>query len=173
MIQEPREGRPRLQVTAVHQEHSRGVVGNVCEHGPDHANVVDVFSHLGKEFADFNPALPVLFETERRSHEIAGLAFGLDVFPRHRLAVMFRQQRLGIEGVNGRKTAIHEKKDDALDFGGEMSRLYGQRLGRVSQRSGAQPGISQQTGVAIGSEAASNHPEQIAAAHAGFSGLQG
>jgi hypothetical protein len=96
-------------------------------HGTNNADVVDAFSHLRKYFAHFDSALAVLFETERRAQQISGLALGFQVGRRHRLAVVLGKQRLRIEGINLRRPAVEEEKDDMLGFGREVGRFGCQR----------------------------------------------
>ena len=70
--------------------------------------------HAREDLADLGTALPVLSELERRSHQVARRAVGLDLRPGQRLAVVLDQHRLRIERIDVRHAAVQEQKDDAL-----------------------------------------------------------
>ena len=74
------------------------------------------------------PALAVLLERERRSHQRAGLALGGDRAAGQRLAVVLVEHRLRIEAVDLRQAAVHEQEDHALGARGMIE------LARVERR---------------------------------------
>ena len=80
---------------------------------------------LRKEVADFDAALAVLAELERRGEGGAGLALGA---PGCRRAAAwpayFVEHRLGIERIDVRRPAVHEQVDDVLGLGREMRRRW-------------------------------------------------
>src|SRR5216683_973610 len=100
--------------SSVHHDERGLVVRNLGEDRPHDADVVDALANVGKELADFNSALSVAFEFERRLHERAGLALVSEVSSRHRLTVVLREHRLRIEAVDMRQAAVHEEEDDVL-----------------------------------------------------------
>ena len=81
----------------------------------------------GEDLADFDAALAVLAEAEGRGEQVAGLAFGLEITRGQGLAGVFRQCRLGVEGVHLRGSAIEEEEDDAFGAGGEVRRAWAER----------------------------------------------
>ncbi len=127
----PHAGALQAAVAAVHQHERRLMVGHVGVHRADDAHVVDVpLGRAGEELADLDAALAVLLERERRAQGRAGLALGAEGRPGKRLAVVLRQQRLGIKGVDLRRSTVHEQVDDLLGSRGEMRRLRRQRAKR-------------------------------------------
>ena len=50
--------------------------------------------------------------------------------PGSSLAGVFVEHRLGVEGVDVRRAAVHEDVDDALGFGGEVGCVRAERIGR-------------------------------------------
>ena len=85
-------------------------------------------AELREDLADFDAALAVLLEREGRLQQIAGLALRLQIARGHRLAVVLRQHRLGIERVHLRRPAVQEQVDDALRLGGKVRRLGRKRI---------------------------------------------
>ena len=79
-----------------------------------HAQVVGALGDMREDLADLQAALAMLGELERRHHQAAGLALGLDAGGRRLLAVVLRQIRLGVEGVDLRRAAVHEEMDELL-----------------------------------------------------------
>ena len=109
------ERRPTGLVRAgVHHETGWFVIRNFCMDGTDPADVVGDAAKAGPDLADVHAALAIFLESERRSHQLAGLALRFDFSPRHGLAVIFLQSRLGVETVDGGETTVHEKKDYPL-----------------------------------------------------------
>src|SRR5436190_3070051 len=95
--------------------------------GADNTEVVDALADFGKNLAYFQSALTTFAELERRTHEVARGAVGLNFWTWHGFAVVFVESRLRVEGVHLRPTAVHEKEDHALGASGEMRRLGLQR----------------------------------------------
>ena len=85
------------------------MIGDVGHHRADHGDVVDVFGHVRKQFADFDAALAVFLELERRGKRGPGLALGQQVAARQLPARVFRQRRLGIERIDLRRPAVGNK----------------------------------------------------------------
>ena len=83
---------------------------------------------FGKISLTSMPLLPYLLELERRPHQVAGLALGLQLAGRHGLAVVLVQHRLGIERVHLRQAAVQEEEDYVLGFGREVRGLGVQRI---------------------------------------------
>ena len=77
------------------------------------------------------PLCPYFWNCERRRHQGAGLAAGLEA---DALAVPLRQLRLGVEGIDLRRPAVHEQVDDALGLGREVRRLGSERIGQAPGR---------------------------------------
>ena len=105
----------RLIGAGVHHQAGRLVIRDIGVDRADPADVVGDFAEVRPEFADVHAALPVLLELERRLHQFAGAAFGLDGAAGQRLAVVLLEHRLGIEAIDGGAAAVHEQEDDALD----------------------------------------------------------
>src|SRR5262249_10580025 len=115
-------------IAAVHHEEGRLMIGAVGEHRADDAQVVGVAAKLGKEIADLDAALSVFLEGEWRLEQRARFALGLSVARGCGLPVVLVEQRLGIERVDLRRTAVEEEEDDVLCLCGEMRRLRSQRV---------------------------------------------
>ena len=130
----------------VHHQAGRLVIGDIGVDRADPADVVGDFAEVRPELADVHAALPVLLEFERRLHQLAGAALGLDGAAGKRLAVVLLERGLGIEAIDGGAAAVHEEEDDALDplrvFELRHSNVavgieHGARLGqRVTQHAG-------------------------------------
>ena len=89
-------------------------------HRTDDGELVGVAGEVGKEIADRHAALTVPGEGERRGKGNAGLAFGLEVVIRERLAAAGLKLRLRIERVDLRHAAVQEHVDHPLRPGGEV-----------------------------------------------------
>src|SRR5579862_7142563 len=115
-VRQPRSERwtAGLRVTGVHHEHRGLVVRNVGVDRANEADVVGAFADVRKELADFDAALSVLLECERRLQERAGLSLSRHFAAGQRLAVVFLEHRLVIEAVDLRQAAVHVEKDHAL-----------------------------------------------------------
>ncbi len=117
-------GALQAAVAAVHQHERWLVIGHVGIHRADDAQVVDMLSRrAGEEITHFDAALAILPEGEGRAQGCAGLALGAQVGRGKRLAVVLRQQWLGIECVDVRRTAVHEEVDNLLCLRGKVRRL--------------------------------------------------
>ena len=79
------------------------------------AHVVHALGDVGKEFAHGDTGLPVFRELPRRFEQRARLG---ELHPRLRTRVRFAviavQQRLGVEGIDLARAALHEQEDDPL-----------------------------------------------------------
>ena len=106
---------------AIHQQQRRLVIRHIRVHRTNHRDVVDVFRDVRKQFADFDAALAVFFEFERRLKGRAGAAFGRQII--HRQAVCRAAARGPVwdQSVHVRRPAVGENMDDALGFGRKMS----------------------------------------------------
>ncbi len=91
---------------AIHHEQRRFVIGDVGIHGADDATIVNARTEFGKDFADFDAALAVAVEFERRAEEAAGFALGFEIAGGHGLAAVFLEQRFGVEGIDLRGAAV-------------------------------------------------------------------
>src|SRR5258708_8377641 len=73
---------------------------------------------MRKQLADFDSRLAMLLEFPRRLQQVSRLGpLQLRFFKRQRLAVVLRQARFGIESIDIRRPAGHEKENDPLGFG--------------------------------------------------------
>jgi len=100
-------------------------------HRANHAKVVGMACGVGKEAADFESALAMLGELERRLHEMpdrAAIRADLRI-ALIRLAVILFQSRFRIKGVHLARPAVHEEEHAILGFGREMRTLIRQRRG--------------------------------------------
>ena len=73
---------------------------------PNQTDVVDAFADVREQLADFEAALAVVLELERRSHQVAGLALGFRIAARERHAVIIFERRLAVERIDVREAAI-------------------------------------------------------------------
>jgi hypothetical protein len=110
----------RYRHSEIETEQRGSMVWAICDHGPNDTDVIDSFSQVRKNVTDFNPALPVLFELERRLHQIASTAFRLGIATRSWLPVILVQHRFWIEGVDVRRTARHEQINDVFGLWREV-----------------------------------------------------
>ena len=111
----------------VHHQHGRAVDRRIGRHRMQKGDVVDTFAQVGKQIADPLAALAILFEFPARFDDAATGAVpatskGLDI---DRLAIHADHVRLVVERIDMAWSAIHEQKNDALRFGGEMWRFGG------------------------------------------------
>src|SRR5260370_33189950 len=103
-------------------------------HGPDQRHVVRVFCRVRQKLGNFQTALSMLREFERRRHKAARFANGSD-FRRQvtawTLSGEFLQRRLVIEKVHLAGTAVHAWLNDSLRFwrmvGGLGLQIVGKR----------------------------------------------
>ena len=81
----------------------------------DQAQVVDHFGDFGKDFADPLSAFSVLRKAIGTFHQIAGLGkLHTWLLTGIGFAVITPKGRLVIEGVDLRRSTVHEQKDDPL-----------------------------------------------------------
>src|SRR5713101_8225992 len=106
-------------------------------HGADEANVVHLLGELRKEIADPSAALAVLLELPWRLEQIEGLARDdLGALEGQRPAVVAREKRLIVEGVDLRRAAVHKEEDHTFGARGEVRRLDGEGIRRLSRCDG-------------------------------------
>src|SRR5579864_4541009 len=116
------------------------MVGHIRMHGANDANVVNALCGVWKDFAYFDAALAVLLKLVWRGERGPGLALRAQILAWQGLARELRQHRLGVEGVEVRRPAIHEKMNHALGLGREVRPPRRQRMVAVG-RSG-KPGCA-------------------------------
>ena len=118
------------------------MIERVRVHGTDEADVVGYGPEVGKIIADLDSGLAVFAKlAAARENRGGGLDESqLQVFGERfgkRLAIPFRQLRLGIEEIKLAGTALHEHENDVLRFGGEGWLLRGKGITRRGgERSG-------------------------------------
>ena len=131
----------RCEVAGVHQHLGDLVYRALRNHRADHAEFVGMGGELREQFADLHAALAVLLELEWRLLQLPGEAVAADEFAGglervlpivlHHvvdlLAVILRERRLGVEGVDLRGAALAEDLDHPLRPGGEVRLPGGQR----------------------------------------------
>lgn len=105
------------------------MIGDVCVHGADDAEVVGAGGDVREDVGDFETALAVALEFVGRPHEGAGLAFGAEVFAWHGLAVEAVEFRFGVEGVDLGGAAVGEDVDDVFGFAAELGGVGDERVG--------------------------------------------
>ena len=126
-------GPPDARPAVVDQELRLRVREALVEAGADDGEVVDAFGRVREQVGDFDAGLAVLREGAlgAEDHGVAEFAvlevLVAEAFGRM-LAVQFRQQRLGIVGVDLARAALHEEGDDALGGGGQGRLLGRERL---------------------------------------------
>lgn len=121
---------------AIHKHQRRLMSGDVGSHGADHEEVIGALGDLGEEIADFETALTVFLEGERRAEGSSCFAFGFEVFDRERLTVQAGEFGFGVEGVHVGRTAICEEVNEALGFSRKL------RWARVQGGSVGERGVS-------------------------------
>src|SRR5215204_4265407 len=101
------------------------MIDTIADHRTQETKVIGAGGDVGEKLADRDAALAVLLELPWRLHQTADVVLpeGESSFKRHRFAVIFVQARFGIECIDTRRTAVHEKEDDALDSRRQMRRL--------------------------------------------------
>src|SRR5579872_949854 len=134
-VQSPRaHGRTRKSVRSSVQLKGCAAVGHAVPHdGAEHANIIDARTNRRKKIAHFDPALTVRPELPGRLHQSPDLALGERERPLkwQRLAMVFREFRFVIEGIDAGGPAMHEQKDDALGARREMGWTRLQWIGRL------------------------------------------
>lgn len=154
----------------VHHDERGLVVGDLSEYGADDTDVVDALADVGKELADFDAALAVLFEFEGGLHERASFALVAEVATGHGLTVVLGEHWLGVEAVDVGEATVHEEEDDVLGSGFEVGILEhpgtrggGGDGGVAGERLGLGEGLADHAGEAHHGEAATDTAEGIAA----------
>ena len=105
------------------------MVGDVGLHGADHRDVVNALADVGKNLADFDPALAVALELEGRPHHRAGAALGDQMHAVGKfLAVVFVESRFRIKRIDVGWAAVEEEVNHPLGLAGEMRLLRQQRI---------------------------------------------
>ena len=89
------------------------MIGHLRVHGADDGDVVGMRGGAREDLADLESALTVARKLEGRGQGCAGLALGAEVLARQGLAGVFREGRLGVEGVHLRRPAIEKEMHDA------------------------------------------------------------
>src|SRR4030095_7954261 len=113
------------------------MVGKVRLHGSDHTEVIHHLRGVRKELTDLQPALAISLEREWRWKGGSGLAFRAEA-DRDWFSRPFFQQGFGIEAIELRGTAIHEKVDHPFGFWRKLGLSKGQRrLGPSTKLRGA------------------------------------
>ncbi len=114
-------------VATVHEEERGLVIRHVGVHGTDHAEIVRHGPDVRKQFGDLQAALAIVPELEWRLPGGPGGTLG----PEHLgqfLAVQPGEFRFGIEGVEVRRSAIHEEVNDVPGLAGELGRSRSERV---------------------------------------------
>ena len=97
------------------------MIGYVGVQGANDGDIVDAFTYVGKEFTDFDSALPIAFKLEWRTHCRPGHPLGFQGV-RQQFAVPFTQHGLWIKGIYLGRTPIGKNVDDTLGLSGKMRR---------------------------------------------------
>ncbi len=142
-------GAGHLGVAAVHQHERRLVIRHLRLHRANDAQIVRVPRRLLKQAADLQAAVPVSLEFKRRRHRRPRFALGFQILHRQRLAVVAREHRLGVEGIDVGGTAVEEEVNDALGAGRKVGAARRERVERVDGLTCAgDGGVAQQRGEA-------------------------
>jgi hypothetical protein len=97
------------------------VIDVIRNHGSDDTEVIRTARNVWEEFADLGTRLPVFRESVGGAKEVAGFsAFELRFFEGERFPVHFTELGFGVKGVDVRRAAGHEKKNDAFGFRRKM-----------------------------------------------------
>src|SRR5688500_8199616 len=123
---------PRGQPSRVGLKQSTLMAWVVAMHGTDDATLVADLGQFWEQLADVEAALTVAVEPERRAHQNSVRVRELQAVG-NRLAGVFREHRLGIEGVYLRGTTVQIKVDDALGLCGKVRRLGLERSGSAAR----------------------------------------
>jgi hypothetical protein len=84
------------------------VIWHVGIHRTDNAQIISARGDMREYFTNFNPALTVFCEFERRSKGNTRFPFSALIVRGQRFTMMFVEQWFWIEGVHMRRTTIHE-----------------------------------------------------------------
>ena len=121
------------RLAGVHLHERRAVGMGVGVAGADHRHLVGMLAHLREEVGDRDPALPTGLERPAGRGELAHrAAAGIDELHLRgdRLAGIFLERRLRVEGVDVARCAVHEEEDHALHRHGLMRRPRSERIGQ-------------------------------------------
>jgi hypothetical protein len=95
------------------------------------ADVIHVPGNVGEKFTDMVTALAMPLEFPGRGQQVAGVGKSdARLVEGQRFAMITLQQRLVVEGVEMRRTALHEEKNDALGPRPKMRPFRRQRIFR-------------------------------------------
>src|SRR5262245_4712872 len=97
------------------------MIGKVRLHRADDTEVITHLCGVRKELADLQSALTIFLEGEWRGKGGSGLAFRAEA-DRDGFSRPFFQRGLGIEAIELRGTAIHEKVDHSFGFWRKVGR---------------------------------------------------
>ena len=111
------------------------MVGDVGDHRPDDAELVDDSGHVRKDFADFDAVAAVFPEGEGGPHQGAGGELGARGLVGQRLAVVLVEHRLAVEGIDLGEPALQEHDNDVFGLGSEVRRFG--RPGVAGDRDGS------------------------------------
>jgi hypothetical protein len=82
---------------------------------PENAEVVDALGDVGKEIGNGKPAFPVLAEFPGRLEQVTRFCKGnARQFEGRWLSVIPIQKRLGVKGVDVRRSTLHEQENNPL-----------------------------------------------------------
>ena len=99
------------------------MVGHVGVHGTDNTHIIDVSRSFCEEFANFSTALTGLLKPEGRPHGCAGFSFSAKTRRRKRFPMILVQHRFWIEGIDLRRSTVHEQMHNALCLGSKVRRF--------------------------------------------------
>jgi hypothetical protein len=137
------------------------VVAVFREQGTDDGNLIGMTGDVRQRLRKLQAGLTVLVELVRALEQVAGDLLVIGHFLRRRLAVVFLQQRLGIEQVDVARPAVHEQLNHRPGLRGEVRwfRLHieGGRSGRIRAKRFVIPEESRQSQAAKAAAKASQH----------------
>ena len=109
-VSEPRAHRRTagLVRARVHHQTRRLMIRNFGVDRADPAHIVGDLAKVRPQLADIHSALAVLLELERRLHQLAGPALGLDPAAGNRLPIVLLKRGFGIERIDGGAASVHE-----------------------------------------------------------------
>src|SRR5215475_3879476 len=109
------------------------MINPVSHHGPDNTKVVNTGTHVRKQVTHFDTALAIMLELPRRLHQAShlGLIKSERSLEGQRFSIVQCQAWFGIEGIDMRRSSMHEEKNDTLGPGGEMAGFGRQRTRKL------------------------------------------
>src|SRR5690606_35859980 len=132
-IGDPRADRwsDEIRRACVEKERRRTVRHAFGVHAAEDAKLVGLLRDLGEDLRDVEATLAVARELPRRSEHTFGghLPRARDV-ERRPLAMIAREARLRVEGVDLARSSLHEEEDHALRSRGEVSWTRRERIAR-------------------------------------------